>query len=121
MEQIFKEFLQAISPALQTLIVALVTLLLGQATFYVQKKYEELKASVSSDKRYLLDFLVIRAVQTVEQLYKESPNQEKKDTAIAIVEAALKDFGLSVDIDVIADAVEAGVFQHKETHSEAKG
>lgn len=114
MEQIFKDFLQAISPALQTLIVSLVTLLLGQAAFYLQKKYEELKTNVSSDKRYLLDFLVIRAIQTVEQFYKTETNQDKKDIAIGIVEAALKDFGLSVDIDVIADAVEAGVFQHKE-------
>jgi len=55
MEQFFREFLEAISPALQALIVALVTVLLGQATVYVQKKYEQLKASVSSDKRYLLD------------------------------------------------------------------
>lgn len=113
MEKLFTDFLQAISPALQTLIVTLVTLLLGQATLYVQKKYEQLKTSVSSDKRYLLDFLAIRAIEAVEQLYKEESPKDKKDAAVAMVEAALKDFGLNIDVDVIADAIEAGVFGKK--------
>lgn len=113
MEQFFREFLEAISPALQALIVALVTVLLGQATVYVQKKYEQLKASVSSDKRYLLDFLAQRAVETVEQLYKEHLPEEKKTAAVLIVNAALKDFGLSIDAAVVADAIEACLFTHK--------
>ena len=116
MEQFFREFLEAISPALQALIVALVTVLLGQATVYVQKKYEQLKASVSSDKRYLLDFLAQRAVETVEQLYKGFLPEEKKAAAVSIVEAALKDFGLSIDVDVVADAIEASLFVHKQTN-----
>jgi len=111
MEQIFQNFLDAISPALQTLIAALVTLLLGQASLYVQRKYEALKANASSDQRYFLDFLVNRAVESVEQLYAD--NETKKEEAIKIVEAALKNYGLTVDVDVIADAIESAVFVNK--------
>ncbi len=118
MEQIFKDFLQAISPALQATIIALATLLLGQINLYAQKKYEQIKASVASDKRYLLDFIVLRAVETVEQLYKDEAITRKKDEAILITQAALKDFGVSVDVDVIADAIEAAVFAKNRIQNE---
>lgn len=113
MEQAFTDFLTAISPALQALVITLATVLLGQINLYVQKKYEQIKASVASDQRYLLDFIVQRAVETVEQLYRGAEATRKKDEAIAIAQAALKNFGLNVDVDVIADAIEAAVFNRK--------
>lgn len=114
MEQYLKEFLTEISPALQALIITLFTVLLGQINLYVQKKYEEIKASVASDHQYLLDFIVRRAVETVEQLYKGEEPTRKRDEAIAIAQAALKNFGVTVDVAVIANAIEAAVFVRKE-------
>jgi len=113
MEQFFTDFLEAISPALQTLIISLVTLLLGQASVYVNKKYQELKGNVSADQAHLLDFIVERAVATVEQLYKDAPNEIKRANAIFIAEKALENYGIKIDLNVIEDAIEAAVFDKK--------
>jgi hypothetical protein len=113
-EQFFKDVLTAISPALQTLIVGLVTLILGQLSAYLHRKYAELKIAVSSDQRYFLDFVVSRAVDTVEQLYGTFGNSIKKTKAVEIAQAALKNYGVNVDLQVIEDAIEAALFGKKE-------
>jgi len=109
--QFFKDFLEAITPALQTLIVALVTALLGQASAWMVKQYQLKKAELSYNEQYYLDFFAARAVKTVEQLYFDEESQEKKNSAISIVERALSKYGLNIDVDVIADAIEAAVFK----------
>jgi LL-H family phage holin len=111
MEKFFTDFLTAISPALQTLIVALVTLLLGQASVYLNKQRQILNAKLTADQRFLLDLLAERAVQTVEQIYKNEPNVIKRDEAIALVEAGLEKAGLTVDLNVVVEAIEAQVFE----------
>ena len=108
--QILKDFAEAISPALQTLLVALVTALLGQASAWMVKQYQIKKVELSQENQYLLDFFVGRAIKTVEQLYFDQPSQEKKDLAIDIVEGLLAKYGFVIDVNVIADAVEAAVF-----------
>jgi LL-H family phage holin len=109
-EQIFKDFLEAISPALQTLIVTLVTVLLGQLSAYLNKKYQIAKAQLSSDQQYFLEFLVSRAVDTVEQLYKADPAQQKLNAAINIINEALTKAGIVIDERIIVAAIEAQVF-----------
>lgn len=111
MEAIFKDFLEAISPALQTLIVTLVTVLLGQLTLYLKTQYGLAKAKLSTEQQLLLDILAERAVQTVEQLYNSAPNVVKRDNAIEIIEATLEKAGLSVDANAVLEAVEAQVFK----------
>lgn len=111
MEQFFRDFAEAISPALQTLIVALVTALLGQASAWMAKQYQLQKSNLSQENQYLLDFFVIRAVKAVEQLYFDKPSEVKKAEAIAIVEKALAQYSINIDVDVISDAIEAAVFE----------
>ena len=115
METIFKDFLEAISPALQTLLVTLVTVVVGQISLYINTKWSTAKVNLSNERRYLLELIARNAVETVEQVYNSSDNMVKKNQAIAIVENSLKEFGLNIDIDVIADVIEAEVFSHKNT------
>ena len=112
---IFKDFLEAISPALQALLVGLVNLLLVQASLFVSAKINAAKVGLSADKQYILELVVENAVTTVEQIYYSADNMTKKNEAIAIAENALKQYNLKIDLDVIADLIEAKVFQHKNT------
>ena len=113
MEQIFKDFLEAISPALQTLIVALFTVILGQITAYLNKQYGLAKAKLSAEQRDLLDFVALRTVQTVEQIYRSEDNFTKRTEALAMAKKTLESYGLNIDTVEIANAIEAQVFQQK--------
>jgi len=118
MEQLFKDFFSAISPALQTLLVALVTAFVGQSVAWLNKKYQIEKGKLSNEQQYTLEFLASRAVKAVEQYYFDAPNSEKKARAISIVERVLDGYGFTVDVDVIASAVEAQVFELPESNRE---
>jgi len=114
-EQIFKDFLTEISPALQTLIVALITLLLGQASVYLNKQRQILNAKLTADQRFLLDLLAERAVQVVEQVYGAQSNQGKLDVAKELVNSELSKVGIVLDLDAIENAIEAQVFKKNQT------
>lgn len=111
MEQLFTNFLEAISPALQELLVLLVGTLIAQLIAYVQKQYQLSKTKLSSEQRDFVDFVAYRAVQTVEQLYRDVPAQQKLIAAKNIVERNLAQYGIVIDGDVIISTIEAQVFQ----------
>lgn len=113
MEQLFKDFLEAISPALQALMLGLVTIILGQVSLYVKTKWNLVQKELSSEKRYFLNLVVSNAVDTVEQLYKTASNVEKKEAAIDIIEKTLSSYGVTMDFDLIANAIEAEIFSRK--------
>lgn len=121
MQQIFQDFLTAISPALQTLLIALVTVLLGQATMWLNKHYENQKNQLAQGEQYLLDFFVSRAVRTVEQLYFDKPSQEKLSAAIDIVQSGLTQYGVNIDLGLIKSAIEAAVFSGNFESNLSKG
>lgn len=108
MEQFFTDFLTAISPALQTLLQALVLALIAQAVQYVRAKYLEAKAILSSEQKYILEMVVSSAIRAAEQLYTDSG--AKRAYAIATAEKHLKAYGIVLDLEIIAAEIEAQVF-----------
>lgn len=104
------DFLTEISPALQNLLLAAITLFVGGAVAWIQKQYGIAKGKLSQEQQYLLDFLAERAVQAVEQLYKDEPSQRKRDEAVAIVQQALAGYGIKIEVGVIIASIEAEVF-----------
>jgi len=113
MEQLFKDFLEAISPALQTLLLGLVTIILGQVSLYIKTKWGIAKSQLSSEQQYFLELVARNAVQTVEQVYQKSDNATKRQAAIDMVEESLIKYGVTIDLNAIANVVEAQVFNQK--------
>jgi len=108
MQQFFTHFLEAISPALQILIQSLAVALAAQASAWFLKKYQGAKISLSQDQQYLLEIVVSSAVRAAEQMYSDS--SEKRNAAFSIVEKTLKQYGLTMDVDVIYAMIETQVF-----------
>lgn len=111
MEQLFKDFLTEISPALQNLLVLLALFVIGQASEFITKQRAALKAKLSADQQLLLDILAERAVQVIEQIYYTDSNDGKRNRAIAMISAELSKAGIKVDLNVIVNAIEAQVFK----------
>lgn len=110
MEQFFIDFAEAISPALQTLLEAVLTLLAAQASAWMYKQYQHQRAQLDTQQQYFLDFIVGQAVRAAEQLYKEKKGAEKKAYVFGIVEKELAARGIKLDIDVLDAKIEAAVF-----------
>ena len=62
------------------------------------------------DIAQILRIAVEIAVQAAEQIFGNGEGEKKKEYAIAAVEQYLAENGLSLDVSVIADAIEAEVF-----------
>ena len=59
----------------------------------------------------ILEYAARIAVRAAEQIFGEGHGEEKKEYAIATVEQYLAENGLSLDVTVIADAIEAEVYR----------
>lgn len=112
MEQLFLDFAEAISPALQTLLQGVLTLLAAQAVAWLNEQYKLKKSQLSKENQYLLDLVSTHAVRAAEQLYDD--NQTKKEYAISIVEGTLLKSGVKLDIAQIVSAIESQVFLKKQ-------
>ena len=116
MEQLFLDFAEAISPALQTLLQALAVILAAQLVAYARKVYQVKSAQLTQEQRYIVDVIMASAVRTAEQVY--SDNIEKLRHATTVAETALKRAGIHLDIDEIVSAVEAQVYIEKSRQSD---
>lgn len=110
MEQFFLDFFEAISPALQALLISVFTALVGYATAWVKKQVDLLKAKLTREQQVILEILATKAVSAAEQIYKSDQSQEKKAFAIAFLERNLEQIGLTVDFDTIVAEIESAVF-----------
>ena len=108
MEQFFKAFAEAVSPALQVLLQSLLVMLAGQLSGWLYRKYQMATTSLSQEQHYMLDIFVTAAVKAAEQLY--SDGREKREYAFATVEKYLAQAGLAIDADVIFAQIEAEVY-----------
>ena len=108
MQEFFVKFLEAISPALQVLIQTLAVALAAQASAWFVKKYQTAKVNLSTEQRYFLEVIVRSAVQAAEQIYGDG--SEKRAYAFDIVEKTLKQYGITMDVDVIYAQIESQVF-----------
>ena len=63
------------------------------------------------DLAEILAYAVELAVQASEQIFGDGKGAEKKQYAIEVVKKYLAQFGLAVDVDVIADAIEKEVYE----------
>ncbi len=108
MNEFLVKFLEVISPALQILIQTLAVALAAQASAWFVKKYQTAKMSLSTDQQYLLGIVVGSAIKAAEQIY--SDGAEKRAFAFDIVEKTLKQYGITMDVDVIYAMIETQVF-----------
>jgi hypothetical protein len=108
MEQIFLSFAEAVSPALQVLLEAVLIALAATLTAWAKAKYGETRASMGHEQQYFLDLITRTAVTAAEQLYTD--NAEKREYAIRVVTESLAGYGIKLDLLTIAAAIEAEVF-----------
>jgi len=115
MEQIFKDFAEAISPALAQLVVALIGTLTAMAIGWLRQKWNNEKAYLSQTTQYLLEFAAQNGVQSAQQIYgaAKEMNKEKLDHAFAVVSATMKQWGFDIDAQVIYAAIESRVGLNK--------
>ena len=108
MQEFFVKFLEAISPALQVLIQTLAVALAAQASAWFVKKYQTAKANLSTEQQYFLGVIVGSAIKAAEQIYTDG--DAKRAYAFMIVEKTLKQYGITMDVDVIYAQIESKVF-----------
>ena len=108
MQEFFVKFLEAISPALQVLIQTLAVALAAQASAWFVKKYQTAKANLSTEQQYFLGVFVGSAIKAAEQIYTDG--DAKRAYAFMIVEKTLKQYGITMDVDVIYAQIESKVF-----------
>ena len=115
MEEILKNFAEAISPALAQLVVALVGLLVAYVTALVREKWNVEKSKLSENTRFLLEMAVSNGVQSAQQIYgaAKERNEEKLDHAFAVANATMKQWGFTIDAAVIYGEIEAAVLNSK--------
>ena len=97
---------EIITAVLKIVIPVVVALILKWATeIWLKVKGEH------PDLAQILGYAVSIAVDAAEQIFGDGKGAEKKQYAIEAVKKYLAEFGLSVDVDVIADAIEQSVFR----------
>ena len=97
---------EIITAVLKIVIPVVVALILKWATeLWLKVKGEH------PDLAELLGYAVQLAVESAEQIFGKGNGAEKKQYAIEVVKKYLAEFGLSVDVDVIADAIEHTVYR----------
>ena len=105
MNEILSEFIQtfllAIVPPLAGMLAAW---LLG----HVRKVWQQVKDN-AGDWGWMLDEAAKMAVRAAEQLQLAELIENKKDYAVATVDAYLKEKGFTVDLSIIEAAIEAAV------------
>ncbi len=106
--ELFKNFAEAISPALQVLLQTALVALAGQLSAWMYKSYQLKKADLSREQQYLLEIVVSSAVRAAEQVYEDG--ETKRKAAFSTAEKALANYGLKIDPSVIYAAIEAQVF-----------
>jgi hypothetical protein len=110
MEQIFYNFFEAISPALQVLLEAVLVALAVMLTAWVKARYGEVRAQMHTEHQYILDLVVSTAVRAAEQVYDDGA--EKRNYAMGIAAKQLNQYGVRVDFELLAAAVEAAVYSN---------
>ena len=112
MEKFFTDFLAAVSPALQTLILSLATVFAAQIVAYVNKQIGIVNAELSTNQQYFLQLIISDLMQAAQQIYKESSGDVKKAYVVSRAQALIKQSGLNIDIAAISSAVEAEYYKN---------
>lgn len=110
MENLFIDFAQAISPALQTLLEGVLVILASQAVAWFHQKYQDQRAQLNERNQWALDFLINQSIRAAEQLYREGNGEAKKAYVYKIVEKELVARGLTIDLAVLDARIEAAVY-----------
>lgn len=112
MEEILKQFAEAISPSLTQLVVALVGLLFAYLTALIREKWSTEKATLSIGRQKLLEIIVAKAVLATEQVYKnlKEAGETKRGYAFGVADAALREYGFVINSQIIYDEIEAQVY-----------
>ena len=112
MEQILRDFAEAISPALQTLLEAAFVVIAGQISLWLKQQYDLKRSELGDKERWYLDNLVEIGIMAAEQLYESGEGDKKKAYALEFVEKQAEKVSLKIDLDVVAAMVEAKVHEY---------
>jgi LL-H family phage holin len=96
---------------LNTLIIALVPVLVGGLGFVGNAVMNYLKARTTKEQFALLQELAVQAVRAVEQTAKSEVGKAKLEQARVIVRAQLITKGIVLDEEAITASIEAAVYQ----------
>jgi LL-H family phage holin len=101
-------FIEAVTPVLVQLFIAVTTLVIGWVGFEVRK----LVAANSNDANFQFISQVARvAIEAAEQLYGANAGETKKAYALDYVEKRLAERGIKVDVEAIEAQIEAAILR----------
>lgn len=96
------------TPIITNLLLAVVTIVVG----FVGKAARDFTVANKNNKEFaLVTSIVEQGVQFAEQVYNTSDGQAKKAAAIDYIERELAKQNIKIDLDLVADAVEAAVLR----------
>lgn len=102
---------EVLSTFVTVFLTALAPVLASIVTAWVLQQYKLVRARMSKSQLEWLDMVASFAVLAAEQAKVANLVGEKRDYAIAIVEAQLAKYGYTFDVDVIEAAIEKAVFE----------
>lgn len=108
--QLLKNFAEAISPALQTLLNAVFLALATQASAFVYGKLKEQRSKLSADQVFYFDLFVRGAVKAAAQIYDEEQGDEKKAYVLNLANEYLSRVGFKIDAKEVDVIIESAVF-----------
>lgn len=103
--------MQEIANALFALLAAFLVPVATQLTRAVTTWGNAKQAELTETQQTIFRLVVKSVVFAVEQGYAELGGEEKKEAAIAMAEQWLARLGMEVDLDILADEIEAVVWE----------
>lgn len=111
----WREVLTAISPALQTLLVALVTALVPVVGLYIRRlalcTEAKLRASMSAAEWNLALTIAAPFVSAAEELFESGDGPAKLDYVKAMVMTQLQQYGIKLDLDALEGIIHSLVWE----------
>ena len=106
---------ELIQSILETILAIALPVLVGYAVVWLRAKQREIVAGLTDNQRWMVTEAVRTAVEAAEQSglagHIGNMADEKKRFAIVSAERYLYNAGLSIDLDVLSDMIEAEVYR----------
>lgn len=115
MEQFFRDFALAISPALNVLLQSVFAALAGLAAVWIKNQIDLARQRLTADQEYAFDLFIGMAVRAAQQIYDEKDGEGKKDYVVSMAESYALKAGFVIDGEELEAKIEAAVFEVKPT------
>jgi len=108
----FNEFVSVFAQKfLEIVLPVLATLLAGLVVAFITKVINEIKAKLTDQQLFYINTAVNTAILAAEQVNLKGELIDKKEYALSVAEAWLAEKGIKVDLHVLADLIEAAVYE----------